>query len=315
MYPHSEKSFLYRLIILLIAIFVGLTLSYTIFYLVVFIQSGFSITQCMEAMPGALQDTGMLRTFQLIQSFCIFILPPFILTNLYKENPKTFLSLNRPDLSSALVAMASLIFAIPLINFLVSWNEGMHLPASMENIETWMRASEDAAAKVTEQMLAGTHWTDLAANLLIIALLAGIGEELFFRGLLQSMLAEVFNKNRTGSTKVPRWTTHATIWIIAFIFSAIHMQFYGFIPRLLLGAWFGYLLWWTGSIWVPILAHFMNNALSTIFGYAQNRGIISSDPDTVGVGETAWYTILSIVLLGCCILFFKKKQKESGHAS
>jgi membrane protease YdiL (CAAX protease family) len=106
-------------------------------------------------------------------------------------------------------------------------------------------------------MLAGTSWKDLVASLFIVALVAGTGEEFFFRGLLQRILITGWTKQpENGSlASCPKGVIHAVIWIVAFLFSAIHLQFFGFFPRLLLGAWFGYLLWWTGSIWVPVAAH------------------------------------------------------------
>jgi len=234
------------------------------------------------------------------------------MTYLFRDNLQKYLSLNLPKPMQVVFAILSLVVAIPLINFLVNWNEGMHLPAFLNDIETWMRTSEDAAAKVTEKLLSGTAWIDLISNLVIIALMAGIGEELFFRGLLQRMFTDLIKGNKdVVSKKRLAWSKHAAIWVIAFIFSAIHLQFYGFIPRMLLGVWFGYLLLWTGSIWIPIIAHFTNNALSTIFSFAENRGLLSVNPDIIGVKETSWYCFISILLLACCVVFFKKSQKES----
>jgi hypothetical protein len=234
------------------------------------------------------------------------------MTYLFRDNLQKYLSLNLPKPMQVVFAILSLVVAVPLINFLVNWNEGMHLPAFLNDIETWMRTSEDAAAKVTEKLLSGTAWIDLISNLVIIALMAGIGEELFFRGLLQSMFTDLIKGNKdVVSKKRLAWSKHAAIWVIAFIFSAIHLQFYGFIPRMLLGVWFGYLLLWTGSIWIPIIAHFTNNALSTIFSFAENRGLLSVNPDIIGVKETSWYCFISILLLACCVVFFKNNQKES----
>lgn len=182
----------------------------------------------------------------------------------------------------------------------------------MSEIEIWMRSSEEAAAKLTEQLLSGTSWTDLVANLIIIALMAGFGEELFFRGLLQKLVSDHFY-NHSDETKAKRqkWTKHATIWIIAFIFSAIHFQFYGFIPRLLLGAWFGYLLLWTGSIWIPIIAHTTNNALSTIFSFAETRKLLLFNPETPGTNDTEWFSLISLLLIICCAAMFKKIQNTT----
>jgi len=258
---------------------------------------------------GLSSSISSLRLMQTLQSFFVFIFPPFILTKLYKESPKDFLHLRKPELTFVFIGILSIFLMIPLINVLVKWNAGMHLPEFLYRVESWMRASEDAAENVTQLMMKGTTWYDLVINLLIVGLLAGIGEEFLFRGLLQSLFAKEIGPV-TNLNKKPAWVMHTTIWLVALLFSAIHLQFYGFIPRLLLGVWFGYLLWWSGSIWVPILAHFTNNSISTVITYLENKGTITKDPDQLGLNETWWLCLISIVLLTGCIIYLKQKQKN-----
>src|SRR5690606_2422366 len=119
----------------------------------------------------------------------------------------------------------------------------------------WMKVQELQMEKITEKILQVTSFSGLLLNLLVIAIIPAIGEELLFRGCLQP----VFH----------RWTKniHIAIWITAIIFSAIHVQFYGFIPRMLMGAVFGYMLYWGRSIWLPIIAHFINNATAVIYTF------------------------------------------------
>ena len=140
----------------------------------------------------------------------------------------------------------------PTISLTGLLNQQMELPAFMEGIEHWMRAQEDEAERVTLLLLSEKGIGALFANLFVVALTAGITEELFFRGALQRILG--------------RWSSnpHLVIWITACIFSAFHIQFYGFLPRMLLGAYFGYLLYWSHNIWIPVFAHFTNNALAVI---------------------------------------------------
>ena len=104
---------------------------------------------------------GMLRLSQTIQSFCLFVMPPFFLALINRENPLTFLSLRKPGQRPLIYGILSIVAAIPLINVLVRWNEGLHLPASLNGVETWMRQSEVAATALTEKMLSGTTWLDL----------------------------------------------------------------------------------------------------------------------------------------------------------
>ena len=122
-------------------------------------------------------------------------------------------------------------------------------------------------------------------NLVVMAVVPAIGEEFLFRGLLQRLFTSFF-KNR-----------HASIWVTAAIFSAIHMQFYGFLPRMMIGAMLGYMLVWSGSIWVPVTAHFINNALAVIFSYINTGGDLNLNPDTLGTTAEQWpASLISIVL-------------------
>jgi len=101
-----------------------------------------------------------------------------------------------------------------------------------------------------------------------------------------------------------------SIWTIAIVFSAIHMQFFGFFPRMIIGAWFGYLLWWTGSIWVPVLAHFTNNAISTVTVFEQNRGVLTDNPDRWGMDSTWWLSLISFVLIVGTTRYFMMLKKN-----
>ena len=136
----------------------------------------------------------------------------------------------------------------------------MVLPESLKGLEIWMRQKEDEAMTLTKQLLIMKGYTDFAINLLMIAIIPAIGEELLFRGGIQQIFGKWFGN------------PHIAIWLAAIIFSAIHVQFYGFIPRMFLGALFGYLLFWGKSLWYPIIGHFINNGSAVImaFIYQQN---------------------------------------------
>jgi len=302
-----EKSVFYRIFLLLSVVLAGMIVTYILFSLALYIQSGLNLTVVNEQLSKINEDVNLLRILQITQSFCLFIIPPFILSRLYKEKTYDFLHLKMPEIKSVFVGMFSMVFMMPIINILVKWNTGLKLPDFLKGIEVWMRESESAAEKITQLMLQGTTWGDLFINLFIVAVLAGIGEELFFRGLLQSILVKgCKNSSSQQNRRKQDWSMHATIWGVAFIFSAIHLQFFGFFPRMILGAWFGYLLWWSGSIWIPVIAHFTNNALSTIAVFSENRGILTRDPDQLGLNDTWWVTFFSIIILLRCIVYFKQ---------
>lgn len=308
-YP-LETSVLFRIIYILVVFAFGVFIAYVVFLSVLFIQGGFDVSLLNERIEHFYTDVYMIRLMQVCQSIFVFICPPFILSRLYKESSKSFLHLRKPKLNHVFIAIFSILIMIPLINVLVQWNEGMHLPSFLKETELWMRESENTANRVTELMLNGTGWYDLTINLIVIAILAGIGEELLFRGFFQSIVARILGYGHNPE-KNKIWVMHTTIWTVAFLFSAIHLQFYGFIPRLLLGVWFGYLLWWTGSIWIPILAHMTNNAISTMAVYSENNNLLKNDPNQIGLNETWWLCLISILLLAATIVYLKKEKRRS----
>ena len=154
-----------------------------------------------------------------------------------------------------LLAIAIMLIANPFVAYLMQWNQILVLPDFLEAVQMWMEASEQKSMQITEAFLVMNSMGDLLINLFLIALIPAIGEELLFRGILQQLFA--------------KWTgkIHLAIFISAFLFSAIHMQFFGFLPRFVLGLVLGYMFFWSKNLWLPILAHFTNNALAIIFTF------------------------------------------------
>lgn len=162
--------------------------------------------------------------------------------------------LNAPTATFWLVPLLA-VFALPLIQ--ASYDVNRALIGKEGYLAKLFQPGEELAEQMTEAMLNMPNVTSLLINLLVVAVIPAVCEELAFRGVLQIQLSRMF-KN-----------VHAGIWVSAFVFSFIHFQFYGFLPRMLLGAFFGYLLVHTGSIWAPILAHFLNNAAAVSVHYVQ----------------------------------------------
>lgn len=210
-----------------------------------------------------------LKFLQALSSVGIFIVPPFLFAYL-SGNSLSFKSVSRQQLMLTAVIM---FFAMPIINGLSLWNEQLHLPGFLESVEAWMRAAEAKAMAITEAFLAVNTPLGLAVNILIIAIIPALGEELLFRGVVQKELSKWSGK------------VHLSIWITAFLFSAIHLQFLGFFPRFLIGGLLGYMFYWSGSIWLPILAHFVNNAVAVILYYMVAKGRLEADVETIGVNE------------------------------
>jgi hypothetical protein len=133
----------------------------------------------------------------------------------------------------------------------------------------------------------------------MIAFLPAIGEELLFRGVIQRIF--------TSWTRNQHWG----IWISAILFSALHMQFYGFIPRVFLGVLFGYLLVWSGSIWLPIIAHFINNAVAVVAMYLIDKGLLSQEIEEIGTTSDSYYmAAVSLLLIVVFMLMIKRQNSE-----
>ncbi len=208
-----------------------------------------------------------------------------------RVNPFKQMLLNKGlSLKQGFVAFFFAVAALPVISLLAEWNKGMELPSFLASLEEIMRQMEEAANEMTEQFLNTTSVGMMFINLFVIALLPAVCEELMFRGWLQRVLGQSVNY-------------HTAIWVSAFVFSAIHFQFYGFIPRMLIGAALGYLYCYTGSLWAPIIAHFTNNAAAVISAFLTYNGYISVNPDLIGTGDTWYLSVASVAV--CMALMFR----------
>lgn len=216
-----------------------------------------------------------------------------------RVNPFNQMSLNRGLLlKQGLVAFFFAVAALPLISMLAEWNKGMELPSFLASVEEIMRQMEESALAMTEKFLNTSSFGMMIVNLFVMALLPAVCEEMMFRGWLQRVLGNRLNY-------------HMAIWVSAFIFSAIHFQFYGFVPRMIIGAALGYLYCYTGSLWASIIAHFTNNAAAVITAFLAYNGYTSINFDLIGTGDT-WY--LSVASVAVCLALMgvvKKKLIEA----
>ena len=261
----------------------------------------------MYQLENMLQDVKNPLTLQVLKviqtgsTIGTFIVPAWVLAYLFHGDPKEYLQLRKLAPATSLLWVGlGMLTAVPLINLLGDLNSKMHLPSFLAPVEQWMRDSEDKAAVLTKAFLDMPDPGALLFNLFMIALLPAIGEEWLFRGVVQRLFSEWSGKKQVG------------IWAAALLFSAMHLQFYGFVPRLLLGALLGYLLLWSGSIWLPMLAHFLNNAAAVIAAYLYQHQLISANPDTLGLGPEQFMVLLaSIVLTALCFTLGKRATQSA----
>ncbi len=257
---------------------------------------------------GGSQSTESLKWLQFIQTTATFLIPPILCAWLWDEEHKPFRWL-RMDVhvqwQNILLAVVIMVYAVPGINLLADLNSRVELPKSLEFIEQILKSQEEAAAALTERFLQADTIGGLLINIGLMALLPALSEELSFRGTLQ----QIIYKDQSG--KVQSTKVHLAIWITAFIFSAIHMQFYGFVPRMLLGAIFGYVFVWSGSLWVPITMHFVNNGLAVLVYYLMGESENTKNiADTLGAGDTWYLGVFSILITSLGLLIFYRRTHK-----
>lgn len=244
-----------------------------------------------------------IRSLNLILIFCqhlgAFILPAVIFWQRMSRRNIHYFTFSKPNTTMLWLGVGAMVAAIPTIGMLAGWNESFTLPAGMEELEKSLRSLENAATQVTETVLFTNSIGGLLVNILFIALIPALGEELLFRGIIQ----QIFGK----------WSQnpHLGIWLAAALFSALHMQFYGFVPRFLLGGMLGYLFWFSGSIWVPIAAHFANNAIAIILTYFIHNEVFSESLASYGSNTEDWLGVLiSLILVASCLFYMAKNKMK-----
>ena len=247
------------------------------------------------AMGGDSSSTASLKWLQFFQTLATFLLPAIIGAWVWSEDHKPFRWLHMTSgahWTLFVLAILVMLCAMPGINLLADLNSHIRLPESLGFIEQILKEQEEAAAALTERFLQADTIGVLLLNIGLMALLPALAEEVSFRGTMQQLFG---NK-------------HVAIWVTAFIFSAIHLQFYGFIPRMLMGVMFGYLFIWTGSLWIPITMHFVNNGCAVLVYYLYGgEGDTTNFADTIGAGETWWVGVISIAITSLGLLIFYRR--------
>ena len=257
-----------------------------------------------SALVGIVMRNGIttpsLRIATVLQDCIIFILPAVISALLISPMAARFLGIDSGfRLSQLLLAVLGMIASIPAMNALVKFNEQLILPESLSAIESWMRAAEEQAQESVGILLGQSTVGSLIVSLLIVGVLAGVSEELFFRGALQ----RIFMSGRMN--------VHVAIWLTAFVFSAFHLQFFGFLPRLLLGAYFGYLFYWSKSLWLPIVMHVFNNSMVVCVMWRENSvGEMVRQTESLNNwgADSAMLIIDSIIFTSFIMVWLYKKR-------
>jgi membrane protease YdiL (CAAX protease family) len=226
-----------------------------------------SPTKMMQSLnitsPSYKQNLFIIQT---ILASSIFIIAPWLYWLLIEKKPiKVFFQGKQPSVYGPVYTLG-LVGSFIIVNTLfIQWNMSLKLPDFLKSFEQWAQAKE-AELKLLTGLLTTFHsTTELLMGIFVMAIIPAIGEELLFRGILQNLFYQITRN------------IHWAIGISAFIFSAIHLQFYGFIPRFLLGVLFGYIYAWTRDLSLAMIAHFFNNAFTLTLLFLQQKAWISYD--------------------------------------
>jgi uncharacterized protein len=239
-----------------------------------------------------------MKIMQITGQAGMFILPAFLLAYLCSTQPSSFLGLRiKLPAIQALLIITLIFISLPFINWTTELNQSMRLPGGLAGIEKWMQSSEENAGTIMDAFMKDTSVSALIVNILMIAILPAIGEELVFRGVIQKLLSEWTQSNHIG------------VIVTSFAFAAIHLQFYGFLPRFLLGLGFGYIYVWTKNLWLPILAHFVNNILSVIVEFASRKGWTGVKADEFGRTDSIILIFFSFILVAILLAYLNNHSR------
>ena len=242
---------------------------------------------------------GLLKMLQSLSSIMIFLLPALTFAWMADTEPLRWIGLRHAfGMKQLIVVIGLMVASLPFIGLTGQWNEQIHLGGRLHELETWIRNTEALAEKQTRLLLTTHGITDYLVNLLMIAILPGICEEAFFRGALQRLLIG--------------WTGRTTPGVVltALIFSFLHFQFLGFLPRFILGMMLGYVYAYSGSLWLAMIGHFVNNGVDVTLMYFYQLGWISTDP--MGNSHVdLWSGLLSAAIVIALLLGLKRLSAQN----
>jgi len=289
-----------QLLMILVVFAFGMLFSIFLTSLLIVYKVGISPETILKVQQNLFDYPDLMRGMQFLQTLGLFLFPSIICAWLFNDNYKEYLRIDQPIyVPVAVWTVISMIVAVPFLNWTYALNQQMVFPEAFKGLEVWMKESEASVARITDLLLDTKDISTIVFNFLAVCVIAGICEEFMFRGLLQTCFGKVI------------LNPHVLIWTIAILFSAVHLQFYGFITRMLLGAWLGYLMYYTKTIWIPILAHFINNFISIGLYYLfQDTPDEIQKIDAIGTGSTWWLSIASLAMFFFCFSRIKKAVAE-----
>jgi uncharacterized protein len=288
-----------KLLLLTGSVFLGMTLGAAA-ALLILLPTGQNAIDLLQNPTSYANGWYWIMAVQAVSHVCSFLLPALAYWYFFEKRQWTDFQAKPLTAVAGLSIVALIVVAfMPFDTVIIEWNQHLDLPDALglNNLESWIRAREDQAAGMTKALTTFQEPGQLAVAVLVIAVIPAIGEEVLFRGVLQPILVRGMGN------------LHVGIWVAAIVFSAIHVQFYGFVPRVLLGAMFGYLYLWSGNLWVPIWAHFINNGFTVLMVYLYKKKLIGVDIEATETVPISVVLASFALWLGLMYYFRQRNRK------
>ena len=263
-----------------------------------------SIVSNLIETPTEISYEGLDRKILMLSnSFLLFffLIPYFVIRN----NPSYLMNYKKVKLLPVIMVIFTTVYFIILNAPVIEWNKYISLPSFLSSFESWALLKEKQLESLTLYLVSFENNFEYLIGIIAIAIIPGFCEEYFFRGVLQKNL-NLLLKN-----------AHIAILLSSLLFSAFHLQFYGFFPRFFLGVFFGYLFYWSGSLMYPVIAHALNNFLSLTVFYAASSGLFGEDID-VSVNSSPEIPLaliaFSIIIFIFLVVILKEKLNNTHES-
>jgi membrane protease YdiL (CAAX protease family) len=295
LFPDENPPFFQLLLFIIVVLAVGaLLFSLTVVAGGYIFDTDPGVFDKIDSVTGR-REAAFMKYILISQQLLLFIFPAVLLMVVINPDQKQrFPYFKVPSFSDALLVVLLAFCIFPVTSYTSLINSQIHFPQWLSGMEDWMIKKEESAGRVFNMITSHKSFSTMLGNILIIAVLPAVGEEMIFRGVLQKILARVVRSENLA------------IWVTAFIFSSLHLQFFGFLPRFILGLVFGYLFYWSGTLWLPILAHFVNNAVSVAGEYFHSGDL--SEVTDAGFWQIMVGMIFPMFAIFLIMLYFRNKR-------
>lgn len=247
---------------------------------------------------GTRADTQAVRLIMLISALIAFLAPALLTASVLNRKPMKLLGFTGSVSARQVVAVLGIAVSALFVSGFLGWlNEVIPIP---EHLRIRFEALEQEYNRQVVAILGLSNFTDYLVGLLVMAVLPAVCEEALFRGGLQNFLSR--------ATARP-WLA---IIVVSLIFSVAHFSFFGFLPRFVLGIMLGALFHFSGRLWLPVLAHFLNNALAVTILYVYKLQEKELEEAVSGTAS-GWQGVFAVPLLIALLYVFYRISRPPAE--